>query len=396
MANQILTRQEITYEPLRILENELKILPGFYRDYDKEFGKGGGKIGDTLYIRKPQRFVGRDGSAYVPEGMVDTQTPITINQQSGVDFEMSTADLYLSIDDLSQRTLKPAAVSIANKLDYRAALTAMQNTANMVGTPGTTPGLSGSDAFYIYGQAGKRLDDNGFPLRGDRRMVLNPQGRLGWITYSKAFFNPTGGLSEQWKTGQISNALGDNWFEDQNIPVQTIGALGGTPAVAGANQTGTSVNLSGLTASITNWGLLGDIISFAGCYEVNPQSRQSTGVLRQFVLQANVSSDSGGLATVTILPAIVPSGQFQNVTASPANGALVNVYDTAAAGQSALAGLATPQNLLYQKDSFGFCSFPGQVPKGVDMGYEGRAPQIGVSLRFVRISSSVLRPPLKD
>jgi len=68
VANQLLTRQEITQEPLRVLENSLMVIPGFYRDYDVEFGKKGGKIGDTLYVRKPQRFIGRDGQAYQPEG----------------------------------------------------------------------------------------------------------------------------------------------------------------------------------------------------------------------------------------------------------------------------------------------------------------------------------------
>ena len=81
MANQILTRQEITRESLMILENKLAVLPNFYRDLDQEFGKKGGKIGDTIFVRKPPRAIGSDGQAYQPEGMTDTQVPVVISQQ---------------------------------------------------------------------------------------------------------------------------------------------------------------------------------------------------------------------------------------------------------------------------------------------------------------------------
>ncbi|HEY6345669.1 MAG TPA: P22 phage major capsid protein family protein [Bryobacteraceae bacterium] len=385
MANQLLTRQEITRESLMVLENELHVVKNFYRDLDQEFGKKGGKIGSTIFVRKPPRAIGRDGQQYQPEGMTDTEVPVAINQQSGVDFEFSSAEKFLSIDEFKQRYLDPYMIALANKLDYRCALTAMQNTANFVGTPGTTPGLNSTDAFLIYRQAGQKLDEMGFPLEGGRTMVITPAMVTGWLDFAKAFFNPTGALSKQWKQGQVSNALGYEWYTDQNIATQVIGALGGTPAVNGASQTGTSLITNGWTASVSGLLSLGDVISITGVYAVNPQNRNSTGSLQQFVVQATANSDSGGNSTLSIMPAIVPSGQFQNVTASPASGALINVYNTAAAGQSALSGVSTPQGLLFHRQAFAFVSFPGDVPEGVDMGYEDRSPDVGVSLRFVRI-----------
>lgn len=386
MANQLLTVQELTFEPLDVLANNTKIVPNFYRDNDKEFGKKGHKIGDTLFVRKPARAIGRDGAAYNPEPMVDTEVPITINQQSGVDFEFSSAEKYLSLDDLSKRYMTPYAKSIANKLDLRCAQMAVANTANMVGTPGTTPGLSSSDAFQIYSQASQKLEELGFPLDDDSRiLVINSKMKTGWNTFSKQFFNPKDSLTKQWKTGQVDNALGLDWIIDQNVVSQTIGALGGTPAVSGANQTGTTLNVSGLSNSITAWANPGDIFSIAGVFAVNPQSRLSTGALQQFVIQAQVNSDGGGLATFTFLPAIVPSGQFQNVSVSPANGALINIYDTAAAGQGALAGVVTPQALLWTKQAYTFMSFPGDVAEGVDMGMSAMDEDIGVAFRFIRV-----------
>lgn len=372
------------------LSNNTVAIPRMTRDLDQEFGKKGSKIGDTIFVRKPSRFIGRDGAAYQAEGLTDTQVPISITQQSGVDFQFSSPELKLSIDDWATRYGDPAGLAIANKLDVRALLMMTQNTGQFVGVPGTVPGLSGSDAFLTYAKAGQKLDEAGFPLKGQERyLFITPAMRVGWIKYQTAQFNSQNAISKQNMTGQVSDQLGYNWFVDQNCSTVTIGALGSTPAVAGANQTGSSINLSGLTASVTAYFNIGDSISFAGVYEVNPQSRVSVGSLQQFVVQAQMDSDAGGLGTVVISPALVPSGQFQNVSNSPANGALVNVYDTAAAGQGALAGIATPQGILMVKTAFAFVSFAGDIPDGTDRAFSETDSDTGIAMRFVRDFNSI-------
>jgi hypothetical protein len=399
VANQFLTRQEITYAKLEVLENECVVVPNMYRDLDQEFGKKGGKIGDTIFVRKPPRAVATDGQAYQPQAMVDTEVPITINQQSNVAFEFSTAEKFLSLDDFQDRYLDPYMTALANLLDLRAASTMMQNTANLVGTVGTTPGLNSTDAFQIYSTASQRLDEMGFPLdkakfRRARNLVINSNMRTGWNTFSKQFYNPQDSLTKQWKTGQIDNALSLDWMVDQNTPAQTIGTLGGTPAVVGGGQTGNTLNINGCSDSITGWANIGDNFTIAGAvgtgvYAVNPQSRVSTGSLQDFVIQATVNTSNTGTATLTFLPAIVPSGQFQNVTNSPAAGALISIYHVAAAGQSALSGVTTTQGILWTRQGAAFVSFPGDVPEGVDMAMEARSKEIGVSIRFVRMFDNV-------
>lgn len=384
MGNQLLTRQEITYEPLITLENNLKVVPNVYRSLDDEFGKKGNKIGDTIFVRKPSRFVGRDGAAYQPEGLTDTEVPISINQQSGVDFEFSSAEMYLSIDDMRNRYLDQCGISISNKLDYRMAQIIMQNTANFVGSIGNTPGLGGTDAYTIYLTAGQKLDEAGFPMNDGKTMIVTPGAKTAWITFAKAFFNPSGNLSKQQVDGKIVNAFGYDFHVDQNIPAQVLGLFGGTPAVNGAGQTGTTLVINGASNSIVGWGNIGDIFSIAGVFAVNPQSRASTGSLMQFVLQANANTDVSGNATLTFAPAIVPSGQFQNVSVAPANGALISMYNANAAGQSALSGVTTLQGLLFHKQAAAFVSFPGEVSNDLDLGYEARSKDIGVSIRFAR------------
>ena len=125
MANQYLTRQEITYAKLEVLENNCVVVPNMYRDLDQEFGKKGGKIGDTIFVRKPPRAIARDGQAYSPQAMIDTEVPVTINQQSGIDFEFSTSEKFLSLDDFQDRYLDPYMTALSNLLDFRALNTMM-------------------------------------------------------------------------------------------------------------------------------------------------------------------------------------------------------------------------------------------------------------------------------
>ena len=49
--------------------------------------------------------------------------------------------------------------------------------------------------------------------------------------------------------------------------------------------------------------------------------KQPTGALQNFTVTAQASSSSGGASTLSIYPAITPTGAYQNVSASPANGA---------------------------------------------------------------------------
>lgn len=385
MANQLLTTQLTTRESLMILANNLVAIPRMYRDLDQEFGKRGGKVGDTIYVRKPPRFLGRDGQAFSPEALTDTSVPVAINQQSGVDFDFSTQEEFLSLDMFRTRYLMPAMESLTNKLDFRALQTMALNTPNNVGTIGTVPGLSSTDAFQIYAAAGQKLDEMGFPMKGDRTIILTPSMRTGYLAYTKQFFNPSGGLSKQWQEAQISNALGYEWYVDQNLPTLTVGTLGGTPAVNGAGQTGSTLLINGASNSITNWAQAGDIITIATVFAVNPQSRVSTGALQQFTVQQAANSDGSGNVTLSIFPAIQPTGQFQNVTQSPGNGALISVYGANAAGQAAISAASTPQAILFHKQAFTFVSFPGKVPQGVNSASVENDPDTGVSLRFVQI-----------
>jgi hypothetical protein len=194
------------------------------------------------------------------------------------------------------------------------------------------------------------------------------------------------------------NTLGFDFYMDQNVFTETVGAQGGTPTVSGAGQGITSgwsqtglILTTGWTAS-TNVLNVGDVVSFAGCFAVNPQNRQVyANRLRQFVVRPFVgtpsagtynsttgayTSSAGGNLQLQVSPAIITSGQFQNVSAAPTNGGAVTVFGTA--------GTVTPANLAFHRDAFTMVSADLPLPEGVHMAGRQADRQTGMSIRLVR------------
>jgi hypothetical protein len=379
-VNGLLTDQEITMEALMILKNSLRILPNITNAYEDRFGKAGHKIGDTLYVRKPQRYIGTDGPAYNPEGLSDTQTPLKIDQWSGVHMGFDSREKKLSLDDFSKRYIRPAAVALANKLDRAVALAMYQGIFNSVGTPGTIP-----NSVDTYISAKQKLEEMGAPEDGEFCAVITPAMKASIVSAVKGLFNPAASIGKTYRTGQITDEFYgfDGLYMDQNIVTHTVGTQGGTPLVDGANQTAEGGNNATMSLILKGWTHAaatrlnrGDIFTLDSVYAVNPQNRQSTGALQQFVVLDDAASDAGGGMTVNISPAITPFGQYQNVDAAAADSAAVTVLGASAT--------KTPQALAFHKTAFGFVSVPLDVPEGVDMAYSEFDDDLGMHLRFVR------------
>ena len=134
MANNLLTISMITNEALMVLENELTFTSQVERNYDDQFAITGAKIGATLNVRRPGRFVGTTGPALSVEDFNETSVPVTLSTQFHVDTQFTTQDLALSLDRFSDRVLKPAVAAIANKIDRDGLVMAKNATANIVGT----------------------------------------------------------------------------------------------------------------------------------------------------------------------------------------------------------------------------------------------------------------------
>ena len=150
------------------------------------------------------------------------------------------------------------------------------------------------------------------------------------------------------------DSLGLSYAMDQNVDTHVNGnANVTTNTVNGAGQLGSTITVNALNGTVTK----GTKLTFAGVFAVNPQSRVSTGTLAQFVVTADAANAA---VTLLISPAIVATGAFQNVTASPANAAAITIFGTASGSYGA--------NVAFHKDAFTLAMVPMYAPpsgKGV-------------------------------
>jgi hypothetical protein len=373
VANTLLTPQIIARDALELYLNNLAFIRHVNKDYQSDFDGtyNGNKPGNTVLIRKPVQFVGANGRVAFIQDVTEQNTVMSILNQNHIAFQFTSADFALTITDFRKRYLVNAMSTLANLVDAQAVALAVSGTANSVGTPGTTP--TGLTPFV---NAMAKLDKLAVPRAG-RTVVMDPLTNASLVDNLKGLFNPGKTISDQYLTGDVSQGtLGMSWGMDQNMPTQTFGPLGGTPLVNGANQTGSTLVTNGWTAAAALRLNQGDVFTVAGVFSVNPMNKLSTGQLQQFTVTAAVSSDGTGAATIPISPAIVSTGNYQNVTNSPANGAALAFF--------AAAGLQSPQNLVFNPDAYTFASVPLEVPNGVDMAYQASDPDSGVRMRFVR------------
>jgi hypothetical protein len=341
----------------------------------------------VLNIRKPWRPVGRRGPVANYEGLNEDFTPLTLDQYWGVDMNFTTEDLTLSIDNFRNRFVVPAAVKLGNIID-EAFMQSYWQLPWMVGTPGTTP-----NALLTYTRAGAILTEEGFPrnnFEDMRTLLLAPESMAVIADANRGIFNPQGTISDQNRTGLMSLASGWSWFEDANMASHTVGAGGGAPAVQSVGAGGASLLINGW-AGATPVLNRGDVITIAGVFAVNPQSRTNTGRLRMFTVTDNVSAaaDGGGgfEAIVPISPSFVPPNldgtpsQFQTVNAALVPGALVTLVG--------VPGTVSPQNIGFYRDAavIGFADL--EMPAGVPADAKERISDedSGISIRLVQYYS---------
>lgn len=380
MANTLLNIDMITNEAMAILENNLTFTKQVNRQYDEYFAKQGGQIGDTINVRKPIRPTARRTATFTPSNTVETSVPVVMNNQYGSDCTFTSKEMTLNIAEFGQRILAPHIAAIVQAIDYDG-LQLYKDIYQQVGTPGTTPTTN-----LTYLNAGVKLDNSAAPMGNMRKAVINPAARASIVNTNLSLFNPTKNISDQYETGNIGTALGYSWSMDQNIGVQTIGTFAAAASGAGTAVTVTTAVASG-TASVITGGWtsgdllnIGDIVTFAGIYSVNPQSRTNTGQLQQFVLTATPTAASGGGAmTIAVSPTPQFTGDFQNVTSATgtiAANAVLTVYGASAT--------STPQNLVFHPDAFTFVTAELDLPSGNVEAYRVKSKQLNMSIRAVR------------
>lgn len=350
MTNTLVTCSIVAKEALAVLENMLAFAGMANRDWEDEF-KGnqarGYSPGQTINIKKPPRYTYRAGRVAVPQATVETTVPLTLSQ-GGCDLNFTSLERTLSLQQLENK-LQAAMATVANEIDRQGLQLARLATFNTIGTPGTLPTTQALAMAAITG-VNQRLDEMAAPRDKMRGFVMNPALNGATVQGFAGMFNSQDKLSKQFGSGMMVDSLGLAYAMDQNVDLHTNGtAVVGTNTVNGAGQTGSTITVNALNGTVTK----GTKITFANVFAVNPQSRVSTGVLAQFVVTADAAN---GATSLSISPALTPSGAFQNVTTTPANGATITIFGTASGSFNA--------NVAFHKDAFTLAMVPMWAPPG--------------------------------
>ena len=338
------------------------------RQYDSSFAQEGAKIGSTLRIRLPDRALVTDGAALQVQDDNEQLTTLTVASQKHIGVNFTTAELTMQLDDFAERVLKPRISQLASSIDADVA-NSFQNIFQSVGTPGTTPGTS-----LVLLQAQQKLNEAA-AVMSPRYATVNPAANAALVEGMKGLFNPVSTISKQFKSGLMGEGI--LGYEELNMSQSIKQHTTGTRT--GAHTVTTTVSSQGATTiAITGTGTQtikkGDVFTIANVYAVNPQTRESTGSLQQFVATADATA-AGGAYTVSVSPAIYTASQaLATVDAFPQSGAVVTFLGSASTQY--------PQNLIYHRDAITFATADLVMPQGVDMA--SRQVHNGISLRVVR------------
>lgn len=389
MANTILTISMITNKALAVLENELTFTSRVNREYSDQFAIEGAKIGDTVNVRRPGRFIGTSGPNLNVEDLYESSVPVVLGNttaygdQFHVDTQFTTKDLTLSLGAFTDRIMQPVIAAVANRVDFIGLQMAKNTTSNTVGVAGTPP-----TSFLTYTTAGAYLDAESTPKdRKARSVVIEPFTGATIVDSLKGLFTPSDKLADQYRTGMMGrDSAGMSWFMDQNVQNQVYGnwtTTAGAITVSGAGQGLASGWATSSTLTLTTTQSMtmqkGDTFTIAGVFGVNPQSRQSYGRLRQFVV--NTAITANGAFSVNVSPALIFAGQFQNVTAAPATAAAVTPFSMATTAANAV---SSPQNILFHKNAFTLAVADLPLPEGVHFAGRASDKDAGLSIRVVR------------
>ncbi len=368
MSSQVLlTPQIISKESLVILENNLVAANRVNRKFENQFVK----IGSSFTIRKPNRFTVASGAALQVQNIAEPSVTITVNQQKQVAFQFTSQDLTLTVEEFSERYLKPAMAAMANKIDFDV-LTQTLSISNYVGTPGVTPATFSSSVQLV----GRRMDDNAAP-QDNRTLILNPAGYWAVANgMTPSFVMPT--AKDALVKGYLTTIGNYEIYMDQNVQgilgANATTAISSNALVTSNGQTGSVISTLSAVGDVVPAGA---VFTINGVNNINPQSRLSTGVLKNFVVTNSSQASAASSLVLSISPAIVTSGPYQNVDNGPSTAALI----TWLTGTS-VAQLTSPSNLAFTRDAFGLIMVPMEIPQGVD--FAARETYRNISLRVIR------------
>ena len=381
-TNTNLTPTLITRKALMILHQKCNFLGACNRQYDDRFAQSGAKIGQTLNIRMPAKYTVRTGATLTAQNHVERSTPLVADSQYGVDVSFTSVELTMDIDDFSERIIEPAMAQLAAKIEGDCMTDGKSLIPNY--TNATTNALM---TYKYFARGSSALTKNLAPL-ANRTALLSPDSRVEFSDAVKGLFESSTNIRQQYREGIMGRTGGFDVFENTLTPSHTTGTLAGSSVTNGttlgttntSNVWSSQTTLSVDNATSATTLLKGDIITIGSAYEAHPETKVSTGKLRTFVVQSDVTLTTLATAySVVVKPALIwgSGNSYQNVSLDNAD------TDGLAVTLIGAVGSAFGNDIQMHKDAFAFCTADLE-DVSVYGAWGARRTQDGISMRIAK------------
>ena len=374
MANSLVTIDMITREALRIAHEKSQFIGTVDRQYDDAYAKTGAKIGAALRVRKPNQYTRTTGSRVMDvQDQSEINGTITLATQDHVDMRFNSAELALSIDEISKRYIEPAMAVLVSGIESDFLAYATKATYNVAGTAGTA--LVDLDAV---GKARANLNQGLAPKDGNRYIQADSLTMGGMVNGLKGLFQDSAQIKDQYREGMIGRTAMADWYENDRMWTLTNGAdivctLASSAAVTNG---GTNITMASLSAAPAT----GAVFTIPGVYKCHPETKASLGVLQQFTVV------TGSTTAQTVSPATYLTGPRKNICSSTGGDLATTYFDSTALVPTFVGAASTSyiQSLMYHKEAFQFVT--ADLPIMDDAAKCVRRTQDGLSLRVWQAS----------
>jgi hypothetical protein len=377
MANALVTIDMVTREALRIAHEKAQFIGTIDRQYDDSFAKTGAKIGASLRVRRPNQYTRTQGSRVMDvQDSQEATTTITVATQDHVDMRFNSAELALSLDELSKRYIEPAVAVLISGIESDFIAYATKATYNVAGTAGAPP-----TDLIAFGQARAKLNQGLAPKDGNRSIQMESVTMGGVVNGLKGLFQDSTQIKEQYREGMMGRTAMADWYENDRMWTLTNGndVTGTLNAAAGVVDGVGAVNMYSTVAAADQ--VVGAVFTMAGVYGCHPETKAAYSTLQQFTITA--AGTASGLTSIS--PALYLSGPKKNVvgaasaTLTPASfGTAQTLVFVGAINTSYV------QNLMYHKDAFQMIC--ADLPIMDDAAKCVRRSQEGLSMRVWQAS----------
>ena len=312
------------------------------------------------------------------QDVIEGRLAFAVDKQKGVDFNFTSSDLTLSIENLTKRVIEPAMIRLVNEIGKDCLDAFYKGTYHWAGTPGQVV-----NSYADFAKGPERLDELAVPQES-RCAVLSPSDHWALLGSQTGLYIQDAAKGA-YRDGSLGRIGGVKTYSTPVVATHTTGTRDDTTPITAAASGDQSVSydtakntwtqslvISGAESGSTL--VEGDVFTIADLYAVNPVTKQATNFLQPFVVVTTATA-VGTDITVTISPPIIQSGPHQTCALSTgtfASNALVN-FGAASTGYK--------QNLVYHKNAFALAMVPMELPAGAVN--PARRSHKGISVRVI-------------